>query len=100
MNLTLIPSAFLPFCVIAALISIVSQRSHLLITLLALEAIILNLILLIIIASNLASHINLFLAIIILTFGACEATLGLACLVKIARTFGNDQIASLSINSC
>ena len=55
---------------------------------------------LIIIISNITSNINLFLSIILLTFGTCEAALGLACLVKITRTFGNDQISSSSLNSC
>nr|YP_010362122.1 NADH dehydrogenase subunit 4L [Branchinotogluma segonzaci]UNQ87682.1 NADH dehydrogenase subunit 4L [Branchinotogluma segonzaci] len=100
MTLTFIPSSLLPFSIIMTIITLITQRSHLLMALLALEAMILNLMILIMIMSNMTSNMNLFLSMILLTFGTCEAALGLACLVKMTRTFGNDQISSSSLNSC
>jgi len=40
------------------------------------------------------------LRIILLTFGACEARLGLRIIVIISRTYGADMLNSLSINKC
>lgn len=76
------------------------QRQHFLISLLALEATILTLVILSI--SNVGSEIttDLFYVLIILTFGACEARLGLALLVSITRIFGSDLVKSLAINKC
>nr|YP_010924983.1 NADH dehydrogenase subunit 4L [Harmothoe imbricata]AVW86134.1 NADH dehydrogenase subunit 4L [Halosydna sp. YZ-2018]WKB17961.1 NADH dehydrogenase subunit 4L [Harmothoe imbricata] len=98
--MTLIPTSLIPICTLLALITMISQRNHLLMTLLALEAMILNLMILAILHSSASSMPELFLAMIILTFGACEAALGLACLVKMTRSFGNDLISSSSLNSC
>nr|YP_010414440.1 NADH dehydrogenase subunit 4L [Branchipolynoe onnuriensis]URS74527.1 NADH dehydrogenase subunit 4L [Branchipolynoe onnuriensis] len=100
MNMTFIPSSLIPFSIIMAITTMIIQRTHLLMTLLALEAMILNLMILIMTLSNMTSNMNLFLAMILLTFGTCEAALGLACLVKMSRTFGNDYISSSSLNSC
>lgn len=95
-----IPLSFLSLCALFCILSIISQRTHILITLLSLEAIILNLIILSLFIYSSFSYISLFLVIILLTFGACEAALGLACLVKITRTYGNDLISSSHLNSC
>jgi len=65
--------------------------------LLALEAMILSLILIIIILINTTW---LMFVIAILTFGACEASLGLACITAISRSYGNDHINALSLNKC
>nr|YP_010373153.1 NADH dehydrogenase subunit 4L [Hyperhalosydna striata]QTZ18397.1 NADH dehydrogenase subunit 4L [Hyperhalosydna striata] len=96
----LIPSSLIPITTLASLITMVSQRNHLLMTLLALEAMILNLTLLAVLSSSSTTSTELFIAMILLTFGACEAALGLACLVKMTRSFGNDLISSSSLNSC
>ena len=86
----------IPITTPASISTLVLQRRHLLIALLALEGIILTLTLIIIMGS-----INeLYFAIIILTFGACEARLGLSCLVAISRAFGNDNFKSISSISC
>nr|AVW86094.1 NADH dehydrogenase subunit 4L [Levensteiniella iris] len=100
MPLLFLPTTLLPLCVMATLITLLTQRSHLLMALLTLEAMILNLMLLLLMSSNLTSVLNLFLAMIMLTFGACEATLGLACLVKMTRKFGNDLISSTNLQAC
>nr|YP_009250800.1 NADH dehydrogenase subunit 4L [Namalycastis abiuma]AMY15511.1 NADH dehydrogenase subunit 4L [Namalycastis abiuma] len=79
------------------ILCILIQRHHLLMALLAMEAMILTLVLLM-----LSSHDAqwTFMIMIMLTFGACEAGLGLACMVSMARSYGNDHLTSLSINKC
>nr|QVX31166.1 NADH dehydrogenase subunit 4L [Drieschia cf. elegans BG-2021] len=98
--MSFIPNSLIPLCVVMTLTTMVIQRTHILMTLLALEAMILNLMLLALTVNSSSSFSDLFLAMIILTFGACEAALGLACLVKMTRSFGNDSISSSSLSSC
>lgn len=86
-----------PILIICALTNIIIQRRHLLIILLALEAIILAII---IILTTVTNTNWIIFAIIILTFGACEAGLGLACITAMSRSYGNDRLNSLSINKC
>lgn len=40
------------------------------------------------------------ISIVLLTFGACEASLGLSLIVIISRFYGSDILKSLSINKC
>jgi NADH:ubiquinone oxidoreductase subunit K len=40
------------------------------------------------------------LSLILLTFGACEASLGLRLIVIISRFYGRDILKSLTINKC
>jgi NADH:ubiquinone oxidoreductase subunit K len=68
--------------------------------LLSLEAIILSLALLLTIINSSPHSLEFFYCLIILTFGACEARVALAILVRISRTYGNDIINTLSINKC
>lgn len=89
-------SSIIPLTVIITLITICIQRRHILIALLTLEAIILILIIITIIRY----YSELYTTIIILSIGACEASLGLGCLVAITRTYGNDLIKSTNINKC
>lgn len=86
-----------PILVIVSLVCVILQHQHLLMALLALEVIVLSIIFLIIlvIGSN-----WLIFVIIILTFGACEASLGLACMTAMRRSYGNDHINSLLLNKC
>nr|YP_010944244.1 NADH dehydrogenase subunit 4L [Nectoneanthes uchiwa]YP_010944257.1 NADH dehydrogenase subunit 4L [Nectoneanthes multignatha]WLW41610.1 NADH dehydrogenase subunit 4L [Nectoneanthes uchiwa]WLW41623.1 NADH dehydrogenase subunit 4L [Nectoneanthes multignatha] len=86
-----------PMFVLMSLTCVIMQRNHLLMALLALEAMILGLIIMIIIMTN--SSWLMFI-ITILTFGACEASLGLACMTAMSRSYGNDHINSLNINKC
>lgn len=88
--------SLLPLATLAAIITLVLQRRHILIALLALEGIILTLIIIII----LIYPGEIYSALIVLTFGACEARLGLACLVAITRTYGTDLFSSLSVHQC
>lgn len=86
---------------IFSFIAFIIQRTHLLISLLCLEGIILSLVLLI---PRILSHSNIFsstlFAVILLTLGACEARLGLRLIVNISRSYGSDIIKSITTNKC
>lgn len=86
-----------PILVVVSLTCVILQRQHLLIALLALEVIVLRLIFIIIVI--IGSNWLIFI-IVLLTFGACEASLGLACITAISRSYGNDHLNSLLLNKC
>lgn len=90
----------LEICSLIAVIILITNKNHLLISLLALESLMLRLVILIptnILISNVQS---LFFRIVLLSIGACEARLGLALIVIISRTYGSDIIKSLSLRKC
>lgn len=80
------------------LIAFLINISHLLISLLYLEGIMLSIVLYIPTTLNISP--NHQLALILLTFSACEASLGLRIIVKLSRSYGSDLLSSSSINSC
>nr|ALQ78875.1 NADH dehydrogenase subunit 4L [Glycera tridactyla] len=80
-----------------AITTMITQRRHLLMALLALEAVMLTITLIIVLFS---STNELFMTFVVLTLAACEASLGLACLVIITRSLGNDLFKTLSSNKC
>nr|YP_010010540.1 NADH dehydrogenase subunit 4L [Nereis zonata]QOH99546.1 NADH dehydrogenase subunit 4L [Nereis zonata] len=86
-----------PMLIIIALVCAMIQRQHLLMVLLALETMVLGIILMII---TLMNTTWLMIVIIILTFGACEASLGLACMTAMSRSYGNDHLSSMLTNKC
>jgi NADH:ubiquinone oxidoreductase subunit K len=85
-------SASVRLITIASLLTFVIQRRHLLICLLALEGVILTLSLILVLQR---SEVELFFIFVLVRIGACEARLGLACLVSIIRSYGNDHIKIL-----
>ena len=82
--------------IIAALISFILHNKHILISLLCLEGIILALVILI--PLSIAARISetIFARIVLLSLGACEASLGLALIVIISRTYGSDLTKIIS----
>nr|ALQ78836.1 NADH dehydrogenase subunit 4L [Glycera tesselata] len=80
-----------------SVITMATQRRHILMALLALESVMLTITITFII---LQSSNELFISFVLLTMAACEASLGLACLVIITRSFGNDLFKSVSMNKC
>nr|AVW86224.1 NADH dehydrogenase subunit 4L [Euthalenessa festiva] len=98
--MTFMSSSLIPLAPLVAILTMIIQRSHILMSLLALEAMILSLALASILLSSSVNPMEMFLALILLTFGACEASLGLACIVALARATGNDQISSSSLSKC
>ena len=81
--------------VLFASIRFCSFQTHTLNLLIRLEAVILCLLLFsysVFVMSGISSHLFL----VLLTFAACEAALGLSLLVRILRVRGNDLVTSLS----
>nr|QXM18105.1 NADH dehydrogenase subunit 4L [Babylonia zeylanica] len=82
-----------------AIVTLSLQYKHLLSILLSLEAITMNLfILMFSLASN--TTFSGQTSLILITLGACEASLGLAILVSIIRAEGNDYVSSFSMHKC
>jgi NADH-ubiquinone oxidoreductase chain 4L len=77
----------------------ISNRKHLLATLLRLEFIVLSLYGLLFIYLTGLGH-EIYFTIVFLTFAVCEGALGLSILVSIVRTHGNDYFQSFSILQC
>jgi len=81
----------------SSVLSFISQRRHLLICLLGLEGILLSLMFIYLV---IRSSVDLFILFCILRFAACEASLGLACLVVIVRSYGSDIFLILRGYKC
>uniref|UniRef100_UPI00315DCCF9 NADH dehydrogenase subunit 4L n=1 Tax=Simulium guiyangense TaxID=3123427 RepID=UPI00315DCCF9 len=77
----------------------VSNRAHLLATLLSLEFIVLALFLSLFEILNFLNYENFF-SMMFLTFSVCEGALGLSVLVSMIRTHGNDYFQTFSILQC
>jgi NADH-ubiquinone oxidoreductase chain 4L len=77
----------------------ISNRKHLLATLLSLEFIVLSLYSLLFIYL-LDLGFEIYFTIVFLTFAVCEGALGLSILVSIIRTHGNDYFQSFSVLQC
>jgi len=77
----------------------ISNRKHLLISLLRLEFIVLRLFFYLIVFLRFYK-IELFFRIIFLTFRVCEGVLGLSILVSIIRSHGNDYFQVFRITLC
>lgn len=97
--LTLLVNLFYIFLFIFSLMVFISNRKHLLITLISLEFIVLVLYLI------LYNYLILFFfegyySIIFLTFRVCEGALGLSMLVSLIRTHGNDYFQTYNILQC
>nr|WIM50626.1 NADH dehydrogenase subunit 4L [Conus ventricosus] len=87
------------FGVLMSLLTLSLQYKHLLSILLSLEAVTMSLFVLMFFMSS-----NIMLtgetSLILITLGACEASLGLAILVAIIRAEGNDYVSSFSMHKC
>lgn len=77
----------------------VSNRKHLLITLLSLEFIVLRLFIFLFTFLHLYNF-EIYFLILFLTFRVCEGALGLSILVSIIRTHGNNYFQSFNILLC
>nr|YP_009254369.1 NADH dehydrogenase subunit 4L [Caridina cf. nilotica HMG-2016]ANC75342.1 NADH dehydrogenase subunit 4L [Caridina cf. nilotica HMG-2016] len=79
--------------------SFVGRRKHLLSTLLSLEYIMLSVFWLMILMISLLGGDSYFV-LFFLTLAACEGALGLALLVSVVRTHGNDNFSSFVSLQC
>ena len=87
------------FGVFMAFLALSVQYKHLLRILLSLEAITMNLFILIFALSSNVTYRG-ETSLILITLGACEASLGLAILVAIIRAEGNDYVSRFSMHKC
>nr|YP_010424636.1 NADH dehydrogenase subunit 4L [Cyrtorhinus lividipennis]USH90825.1 NADH dehydrogenase subunit 4L [Cyrtorhinus lividipennis] len=71
-----------------------SMRSHLLLSLLSLEYLVLCIYMMMIMYMYMYKG-DMYLILIFLTFSVCEGVLGLSILVNFIRCHGNDQVNSL-----
>lgn len=85
---------------VVAIFNLILNQYHFLMTLLSLECITLSLVLFVPASLSLIESSNISLRILILTLGACEASLGLRLIVIISRSYGTDILKSLTINKC
>nr|YP_010454739.1 NADH dehydrogenase subunit 4L [Heptagenia ngi]QXT45756.1 NADH dehydrogenase subunit 4L [Heptageniidae sp. YW03BF02]QZZ23915.1 NADH dehydrogenase subunit 4L [Heptagenia ngi] len=77
----------------------VSNRKHLLATLLSLEFIVLGIYTLLFIYL-MSLGLEMYFTMVFLTFAVCEGALGLSILVSMIRTHGNDYFQSFSVLQC
>nr|UOU85093.1 NADH dehydrogenase subunit 4L [Simulium erythrocephalum] len=87
------------FMLMSGVMVYVSNRGHLLATLLSLEFIVLALFLFLFEVLNFLNYENFF-SMMFLTFSVCEGALGLSVLVSMIRTHGNDYFQTFSILQC
>lgn len=87
------------FIFTVACIVYVSNRKHLLITLLSLEYLILSLFLFLY-TYLIKNNLEIYFIILFLVFSVCEGALGLSILVSIIRTHGNNYFQSFNSLIC
>nr|YP_010401679.1 NADH dehydrogenase subunit 4L [Symphoromyia crassicornis]UQU69102.1 NADH dehydrogenase subunit 4L [Symphoromyia crassicornis] len=84
---------------LVGILAFISNRKHLLSTLLSLEFIVLSLFLFLFIYLNLINFESFF-SMLFLIFSVCEGALGLSILVSMIRTHGNDYFQTFSVLQC
>ncbi len=82
-----------------SLVTLSVQRKHLLRCLLRLEVITLTLFVFIL-RERFSQNFENFVVLIFIALAACEARLGLAILVSLIRTHGNDYVYSYGLQKC
>nr|AOR87146.1 NADH dehydrogenase subunit 4L [Typosyllis sp. patternB] len=87
----------MPLVIFSSLLSLLFTKKSFLMCLLNLEIMMLSIITFTLLLSYSKSNTELLNSLLILSLSACEASLGLACLVNMLRTQGNDNIKSFSI---
>nr|YP_009192125.1 NADH dehydrogenase subunit 4L [Granata lyrata]ALK03369.1 NADH dehydrogenase subunit 4L [Granata lyrata] len=86
--------------VCGSVVALCLQYKHLLSMLLSLEAMMLSIFVLFYSVSSTSGSLNSYLCLGFLGLSACEASLGLAVLVSLIRTHGNDYVRSFSSHKC
>lgn len=87
------------FLCLSGVFSFILNMKHLLSMLLSLEVIMMGLFCLSVTMLSLL-EIELFYSLVILTFRACEARVGLAVLVNLIHSHGSSYVSSLNLNQC
>lgn len=85
--------------ILSGYVGLFIERGHLLIVLLLLERVTLGLFgfLLFSLENNMRGA---YLCLVLVSFGACEASIGLSLLVSLIRRHGNDFVSSLTVYEC
>lgn len=91
---------FIQLIPMAAIFTLLLQKNHILIILLSLEGLMLRIVIFIPLLLATSGVIINYLRVLILTFGACEASIGLSLIVIIARTYGSDILKATTTNKC
>nr|YP_009489705.1 NADH dehydrogenase subunit 4L [Falcidens halanychi]AWH02141.1 NADH dehydrogenase subunit 4L [Falcidens halanychi] len=81
------------FMMVVSLVALGIQNNHLLNCLLSLEMLLLSMVFIVFLALS-VKMLDFLFPLVLLTFGACEASMGLALLVVILRSQGNDFMLS------
>nr|YP_010378638.1 NADH dehydrogenase subunit 4L [Acanthobdella peledina]QYC97718.1 NADH dehydrogenase subunit 4L [Acanthobdella peledina]UZT67780.1 NADH dehydrogenase subunit 4L [Acanthobdella peledina]UZT67793.1 NADH dehydrogenase subunit 4L [Acanthobdella peledina]UZT67845.1 NADH dehydrogenase subunit 4L [Acanthobdella peledina]UZT67858.1 NADH dehydrogenase subunit 4L [Acanthobdella peledina] len=97
MNYIILSLIMLP---ILSISSLMMNQNHLLKILLTLEAMTLSTMLFITMTSMLNNTPMPSMSIMMLTFGACEASFGLALLVNMTRYSGSDMMNNMNLAKC
>nr|WGH14688.1 NADH dehydrogenase subunit 4L [Dendrobaena tellermanica] len=85
---------------LVAMLNMLTNSFHFLMTLLSLEGITLTLVMFVIMIMAMSNAPNMSMTILLLTFGVCEASIGLSLMVLMSRSYGTDMLSSLSSNKC
>lgn len=85
--------------ILTGVVVFISNRKHLLATLLRLEFIVLGIYTLLFIYL-ISLGLEIYFTIVFLTFAVCEGALGLSILVSIIRTHGNDYFQTFRVLQC
>nr|BDQ43611.1 NADH dehydrogenase subunit 4L [Pithemera bicincta]BDQ43936.1 NADH dehydrogenase subunit 4L [Pithemera bicincta] len=96
-NMVMTIMCILPFL---AMTNMLINQTHFLMTLLSLEGITLSLVLFVPLILMSSHAPNTTMTVILLTFGACEASLGLGLMVSMSRSCGSDMLKSLTSTKC
>nr|UGV21539.1 NADH dehydrogenase subunit 4L [Microhyla achatina] len=83
-----------------ALLGLAFHRTHLLSALLCLEAMMLTIFIGLAIWPNNLSPSMALAPLIMLTFSACEAAMGLSLMIATARSYGSDNLKTLNLLRC
>uniref|UniRef100_A0AAT9J411 NADH-ubiquinone oxidoreductase chain 4L n=1 Tax=Haementeria sp. COZEM-ANN-HIR-001/002 TaxID=3157987 RepID=A0AAT9J411_9ANNE len=85
---------------VIAMINLMLRKNNFLHLLLCLEMLTLSMLMYLMINMLMINMNTPLLSVIMLTLGACEASLGLSILVLMVRMYGNDMIKNLTMNKC
>nr|YP_009255777.1 NADH dehydrogenase subunit 4L [Placobdella lamothei]CVK87334.1 NADH dehydrogenase subunit 4L [Placobdella lamothei] len=97
MNYQMMVMSLLP---LIALLNFMLHKAHFLHLLLCLEIITLSMLMFLSMGFLSANIPAPLISVVVLTLGACEASLGLTLLVLMVRLFGNDLMKNISLSKC
>nr|YP_009648864.1 NADH dehydrogenase subunit 4L [Notospermus geniculatus]QCZ36414.1 NADH dehydrogenase subunit 4L [Notospermus geniculatus] len=85
--------------ILSAFVGLFVERGHLLMVLLLFEAVVLGLFSMLLFGLG-GGLSGFYLCLVLVSFGACEAAVGLSLLVSLIRTHGNDFVSALTVYEC